>query len=63
MNWASVCNFWAMAGKALYVSGSHAVTLACVCAEIALVRGRFGGVLNRLGRMKHATDRGVIDET
>lgn len=63
MNWASVGDFWAMGGKGLYVWGSYAVTLACVCAEIALVRGRFGGVLKRLARMKHASDGGGNDET
>ena len=63
MKGASVGDFWAMGGKGLYVWGSYAVTLICLFAEIALVRGRFGGVPNRLGRMKHATDRGVIDET
>ena len=63
MNWASVGDFWAMGGNGFYVWGSYAVTLACVLAEIALVRGRFGGVLKRLARMKLAADRGVIDET
>ena len=63
MNWASVGDFWAMGGKGLYVWGSYAVTLACVVAEIALVRGRFGSVLKRLGRMRLAADRGANDET
>lgn len=63
MSWASVGDFWAMGGYGFYVWGSYVVTLACVLAEIALARGRFGGVLKRLVRMKLAADKGVNDET
>ncbi len=63
MNWASASEFWAMGGKGLYVWGSFAVTLVCVLAEIALVRGRFAGVLKRLARMHLAADRGAKNET
>jgi heme exporter protein D len=63
MNWASASDFWAMGGYGFYVWGSYAVTLACLLAEIALVRSRFGSVLKRLGRMRLAADRGGNDET
>lgn len=63
MNWSSANDFWAMGGYGFYVWGSYAVTLVCVLAEIALVRGRFRGMLKRLGRMKLAAAKGVNDET
>lgn len=59
MNWASASDFWAMGGYGLYVWGSYAVTLACVLAEIALVRGRLSGTLNRLRRMRLAVGDGT----
>lgn len=58
MNWASATEFWAMGGYGLYVWGSYAVMLVCLVVEIALARGRFGGVLKRLGRSNRVPGMG-----
>jgi heme exporter protein D len=40
VNWGGWSEFWAMGGYGFYVWGSYAVTLACLAAEIYLLRRR-----------------------
>jgi heme exporter protein D len=40
MNWASAREFLAMGGYGFYVWGSFLATLACVAAEMTLLRAR-----------------------
>lgn len=50
MNWASLSDFFAMGGYALYVWGSYAVTAGLIVVEIVLLVRRRAGILERLGR-------------
>ena len=48
MNWASASEFFAMGGYAFYVWGSFLATVACVAAELSLLRQRRRHALERV---------------
>jgi heme exporter protein D len=59
MNWASWSDFFAMGGYALYVWGSYGVTLGLLVTEVILLMMRKRTILERLGRVRGATRRGM----
>jgi heme exporter protein D len=55
VNWASLSDFLAMGGYALYVWGSYAVTAGLIVVELVLLVRRRAGILTRLGRRSHTS--------
>ena len=50
MNWASLSDFFAMGGYALYVWGSYAVCAGLMVLELVLLVSRRASLVRRLGR-------------
>lgn len=48
--WASLSDFFAMGGYALYVWGSYAVTAGLIVVELVLLARRRAGILRHLIR-------------
>jgi len=55
VNWASLSDFFAMGGYALYVWGSYGVTAGLIVVELGLLARRRAGILTRLGRGSHTS--------
>ncbi len=56
MKWASLADFLAMGGYALYVWGSYAITAAVIAVEIALLAGRYRSAWRRPSEPAPARD-------
>ena len=53
MSWGSWSEFWTMGGYGLYVWGSYAVTAIAIAIELALLRARRRGALERITGSGH----------
>jgi len=56
MKWGSLSEFLAMGGYGFYVWGSYLVTLACLAAEVLLLRLRRRTVLEQLSLTSTESD-------
>lgn len=63
MKWGSLSEFLAMGGYGLYVWGSYLVTVACIAAEVLLLRARRRTLVERLSLTAMSASAEDKDET